>query len=248
MDSQMPQNNAEYGGVEYWDDRYESEESYDWLASVKFTDLIMQYLKTTHRILILGCGNSKMSEELYNKGYVHITNIDYSQVCTNKMVAKHEHCPHMTWEFMDMRNLDYANEMFDVVLEKATLDVLMVEEKHPHNLSQECLDNMDKVLSEVSRVLSPEGIFISFTFAQPYFRKPLYARSKFNWSVNHRTFGETFHYFLYIMQKGQSLSPEDLAKEKLRTSLPQENDKLQRNFGDVNEVPEDENYLLNIDL
>ncbi len=56
----------------------------------------------------------------------------------------------MMWQVMDMRSLNYANESFDVVLEKATLDVLMVDEKHPWNLSQRCLDNMDKVLSEVT--------------------------------------------------------------------------------------------------
>lgn len=67
---------------------------------------------------------------------------------------------------------------------------------------------------QVSRVLKPGGRFISVTFAQPHFRKRLYARAKYDWSIKHYHYGSSFHYFLYVLTKGEELSPEDAALEK----------------------------------
>ncbi|KAL8188122.1 UNVERIFIED_CONTAM: EEF1A lysine methyltransferase 4 [Gekko kuhli] len=64
---------------------------------------------------------------------------------------------------------------------------------------------------KVSRVLQPRGRFISVTFAQPHFRKRHYAQPAYGWSTRHVTYGSGFHYFLYVMQKGEGLSPSDLA-------------------------------------
>ena len=50
----MAEHNSNYGTVEYWDDRYSSEESYDWLGSAKFTDIVTDYLNKSDHILILG--------------------------------------------------------------------------------------------------------------------------------------------------------------------------------------------------
>jgi 2-polyprenyl-3-methyl-5-hydroxy-6-metoxy-1,4-benzoquinol methylase len=40
-------------------------------------------------ILIVGCGNSRMNEILYNEGYRNITNIDYSKVLIDEMNQKY---------------------------------------------------------------------------------------------------------------------------------------------------------------
>ncbi|KAL1280865.1 hypothetical protein QQF64_015465 [Cirrhinus molitorella] len=66
----------------------------------------------------------------------------------------------------------------------------------------------------VSRVLKPGGRFISVTFAQPHFRKRLYARAEYDWSIKHHHYGSSFHYFLYVLTKGEELSPEDAALER----------------------------------
>lgn len=55
---------------------------------------------------------------------------------------------------------------------------------------------------------------MSVTFAQPHFRKKLYARQEYGWSINHYHYGDSFHYFLYILTKGDELSPEDAALER----------------------------------
>lgn len=55
---------------------------------------------------------------------------------------------------------------------------------------------------------------MSVTFAQPFFRKRIYARSEYNWSIKHHSYGEGFEYFVYVMTKGEKLSPEDAALER----------------------------------
>ena len=39
--------------------------------------------------------------------------------------------PHLNYEVMDMTKLDYCDDSFDLVIEKATLDALLVGEKSP---------------------------------------------------------------------------------------------------------------------
>ncbi len=67
---------------------------------------------------------------------------------------------------------------------------------------------------QVSRVLKPSGRFISVTFAQPHFRKRLYTRAEYDWSIKHYHYGSSFHYFLYVLTKGEELSSEDAALER----------------------------------
>ena len=88
-------------------------------------------------------------------------------------------------------------------------------------------------------MLKNNGVFISITFAQPHFRKPLYALDKYNWSIDLYTIGETFHYFIYIMTKGQKLNQEDKCLSFRKKS--------QQNLNDV-ELKTDlnENFLLRI--
>ena len=68
---------ANYGKVEYWEDRYQKDkEQFDWLqryfpslGSTLMRDVIGQYTETTSQVLIVGCGNSRMTEEMYEDGY-----------------------------------------------------------------------------------------------------------------------------------------------------------------------------------
>jgi hypothetical protein len=37
--------------------------------------------------------------------------------------------------------------------------------------------------------------------SQPHFRRPLFDAPEFTWSVEWSTFGDTFHYFFYVLKK-----------------------------------------------
>lgn len=64
---------------------------------------------------------------------------------------------------------------------------------------------------QVSRVLVPEGLFISLTSAAPHFRSRHYAQASYGWSLRHTTYGDGFHFHLYFMHKGRELSGAQLA-------------------------------------
>lgn len=51
----MPDDNSRYKDVDYWDDRYKTEQCYEWLGSYsKFHHLLEQHVKKDDSILILG--------------------------------------------------------------------------------------------------------------------------------------------------------------------------------------------------
>lgn len=210
----LPDDNSRYKDVDYWDERYLTEQSFEWFGDFsKFKHIFENHVKKKDVILVLGCGNSALSSDMYSAGYRSISNIDYSSVCISTMSSRHADCPGMSWRRMDARQLSFPDASFDVVLEKATLDAMLVEEKDPWKVSPDTARLIHQVLSEVSRVLKPGGRFLSITFGQPHFRKRLYARQCYGWSVRHYSYGHGFHYFLYVLTKGEELSPEDAGLE-----------------------------------
>lgn len=100
-----------------------------------------------------------MSEQMYQDGYCNIVNTDYSKVVIDNMRNKCQcQYPEMTWEVMDILHMTYEPEVFDVVLEKGTLDALMVHEKDPWNISEETEKMIESVLLQVLWI----KVFFSF--------------------------------------------------------------------------------------
>lgn len=51
----LPDNNSRYKDVDYWDERYKTEQSYDWLGSFsKFQHILENHVKKEDSILMLG--------------------------------------------------------------------------------------------------------------------------------------------------------------------------------------------------
>ena len=77
---------ANYGKVEYWEDRYQKDkEQFDWLQRFNppigngdMRDIILNVAPHSAQILIVGCGTSRMPEEMYEEGYGSLTSIDIS--------------------------------------------------------------------------------------------------------------------------------------------------------------------------
>lgn len=90
--------------------------------------------------------------------------------------------------------------------------------------------------SQISRCLKPGGRFVSVTFVAPFLRKRLYARTEYKWSIKNYSYGEGLEYFVYVMTKGEELSPEDAALEKklleppISTVYTQEEEETEEEF------------------
>lgn len=70
----------------------------------------------------------------------------------------------LRWHCMDMMNLQFDDKNFDVVLDKATMDVIMTDNKDPWNPSEEVKERANKLMTNVHRVLKDKGLFIQITF------------------------------------------------------------------------------------
>eukprot|EP00968_Pinguiococcus_pyrenoidosus_P005482 scaffold357_cov239-Pinguiococcus_pyrenoidosus.AAC.9 len=123
-------------------------------------------------ILVLGCGNSTLSADLYDAGLRNITSLDFSEVVVQKLRAEHAaKRPEMRWDCMDMTALSYEDASFDVVLDKAAMDAIMVDEGDVWDPRDEVKDKAHAMCSHVSRVLRPGGLYLQISFMQPHFRR-----------------------------------------------------------------------------
>lgn len=164
----LPEENSRYKDVDYWDERYKTEHCYDWLGGFsKFQHLVKKHIRKEDFILMLGCGNSSLSGDMYSAGYHSITNIDYSSICISAMSSRYKDCSEMTWQQMDMRQLSFPDASFDVVLEKATLDALMVEEKSPWSMSQQTATFIHQTLTEIYEWTPGSSSRMSCTLSGP---------------------------------------------------------------------------------
>ena len=77
---------------------------------------------------MIGCGNSKLSENMYDVFFKNITNIDLSDIVIKQMSTKNKNRTEMKYLKMDMLKMDFDAAQFDVVIDKGTLDALMSEE------------------------------------------------------------------------------------------------------------------------
>jgi len=95
----LPERNGEYATREYWDQRYaqEAETTFDWFKSYKDVAHLLRAVLPDKlvRILILGCGNSTLSEDMYDDGYKNIVNVDYSPVVIENMSTRNRDRPEM---------------------------------------------------------------------------------------------------------------------------------------------------------
>ena len=157
----------------------------------------------------VGCGNSRLSEELYEEGFEDITNIDFSTKVITQMEEKNKvKYPKMSYKVMDALDMkEFQTGSFNVILDKGTLDSILC--------GDDSGSNVQTLINEIYRVLAPGGRYICITYGDPEHRKKYYETQ--NWSnlsvdkivkpvsagessSDNNTDGKNFHY-IYIMKK-----------------------------------------------
>lgn len=163
-------NEPDLRDVNYWEDRYKGEDEFDWFQTYEdVREELKARLSATSKIIVLGCGNSSLSDSLFQDGYPDITNVDYSSTCIEAMRLKH---PHMRYTKADVRQMEAVGHEYDVAIDKGTMDVFLATRGSkwdpPEVIVRDCRD----YLHEVHRILAPNGLFIWISFTQPHFAKP----------------------------------------------------------------------------
>lgn len=100
-------------------------------------------------VLVLGCGNSLLSEKMHLKmGLTKITSIDFEESVIKKMI--HREKP-IEYQVMDMLNMTFENGSWDYALDKGSLDALCAD------ATPETASKVVQYFNEVIRVLNPKG-------------------------------------------------------------------------------------------
>ena len=168
-----------YGSKDYWNERYKNDqEPFEWYQSYEnlravLTKIFQRFNNPS--VLVLGCGNSRLSENLYNDGITKITNVDISDVCINQMKEKYANFSEMRFYTMDCLDLDFSQSSFDVVLDKGTLDSILC------GLSAH--DNSLRALKEVRKVLKPGGVYVCISYGIPEYRLNFLGFEGCNWEI-----------------------------------------------------------------
>lgn len=206
MSSFIPKNIENYRKKEYWDERYERfshspnnseslDKDYEWFKSyADIKEHLSPFLSPSSRILVLGCGNSRLGQDLYEDGYQNVVNVDYSEVVIKNMKIKY---PLIEWKVADIRCMPcLADKSFDLIIDKGTIDALMCDNGDIWNPSDQVVSDVERTVSEVKRLLDKDGVFFYLTFGQPHFRKRFLEDSKI-WDLQVIPLGI---YFLYVMR------------------------------------------------
>ncbi|KAI5475725.1 S-adenosyl-L-methionine-dependent methyltransferase [Pseudohyphozyma bogoriensis] len=158
--------NASYGKQAYWDERYAKEDqdaTFDWFQSyADIKHLIGPFMPRgkASKILVLGCGNSTLSADLYEDGYRNVTNIDFSSVVIDRLSKQHRDKPEMKWIKGDVRSLPFEDGSYDVAIDKGTMDAMLAEKGDVWNPSEEVKKACRQEVDEVCRVLVHGGVFL----------------------------------------------------------------------------------------
>ena len=225
--STLPPANAGYLEPAYWDARFSEEETYEWFREYEsFRHLVERSCAPSSRILVVGCGNSRLSEDLVTvSGLQNVTSTDLSEVVVERMraAALARGVPEVTWAVADMLALPFPEASFDVIIEKGTLDVFLVDNVDPWSVEPGIAARVACVLQECHRVLTPTGALLSVTFSAPHFRRPLLARGRFTWRVACDTFGGEWAYHFYTCRKGLKREDEvDVSAAPLKVAAPRD--------------------------
>ena len=120
---------------------------------------------TNAKVLVPGCGNSELSADLYDAGYEHIVNVDFSETCVRDAKAERTKEAKMRWLVMDMTDMKaFQDASFAAVVDKGSLDALMGDaEDEGGNVAGM------RFLCEVRRVLDTKcGTYVIVTLCQDH--------------------------------------------------------------------------------
>ncbi|XP_035997324.1 eEF1A lysine and N-terminal methyltransferase isoform X1 [Fundulus heteroclitus] len=159
--SLLPRTAEEFSSTEYWDRFFKKrgDRAFEWYGDYnKLCGVLHKYIKVQDKVLVVGCGNSELSEQLYDVGYRHLTNIDISETVVAHMNQRNEERrPDLSFQRVDATQTPYEDASFQAALDKGTLDAMASAE-------QGALAR--RMLGEVSRVLKVGGRYVCVTLAQ----------------------------------------------------------------------------------
>ncbi|NXP80154.1 MET13 protein, partial [Ramphastos sulfuratus] len=204
----LPRSPGEFGSARYWDRffRQRGQRPFEWYGAFpELCPVLHKYVRPRDKVLVVGCGNSELSEQMYDMGMCEdITNIDISDIVIHQMQERSgSKRPKMSYLVMDMLQMDFPDAQFQVVLDKGTLDAILTDEE------EATLAKVDKMFAEIGRVLQVGGRYLCVSLAQAHvLKKAVEYFSQEGWVVRVHQVASTgdkqqfvLPIFIYVMTK-----------------------------------------------
>jgi SAM-dependent methyltransferase len=145
VQSLLPRSHDEFRSREYWDsfflERSRSGGAFEWYGSWKEMQPLLKPRLTAGKpaadvnVLVVGCGNSSLSADMYDSGFTSIVSVDFSESVIAQMTVENASRPGMRWEVMDIKAMSFPDASFDVVVDKVQLRCLHLAPRHRSQLS-----------------------------------------------------------------------------------------------------------------
>lgn len=185
MAALLPSDHSEFTTKEYWNKFFvnRNKSAFEWYGtSADVLPTLLPFVRQADSILMVGCGNSNFSSDLYDQGYRNIVNLDFSEVVIAEMREKNAAREGMTWEVGDMTNMEaHQPEAHSVVVDKGALDALLSAD------TAELKEQAVRMFSEIDRVLAKDGKYICISLAESFLLSTLLtyftATSASSWGI-----------------------------------------------------------------
>ncbi|GIY35189.1 eEF1A lysine and N-terminal methyltransferase [Caerostris extrusa] len=162
----LPKDHKDFGSKEYWNEFFSKQKSqpFEWYGEYdSLSEILDKYIHPKDKVLVIGCGNSKLSVDLHDVGICNSISIDINAPVINQMKEKYgKDRPQMHFEVMDVFNLSFDDGTFSVVIDKGTLDALLVDK------SEEVNEKINVMFSQIERVLRNGGRYLCISLLQEH--------------------------------------------------------------------------------
>ncbi|KAA0156604.1 hypothetical protein FNF27_01255 [Cafeteria roenbergensis] len=215
-DGVTPRSGSElYTSKDYWEYRFKpkaegggGDSDFEWLASWDDLKRIVELVipDKAARVLLVGCGSSRLGRDMARAGYSRVVQTDYSLACVETMRAAHaDEFPGMVFAVADMLRLPEdlraagllggpagepaaaaadpgaaAAGLFDAVIDKAAMDAMLAGKGDVWDPPTDLLEQAHAVCKGTAEALRPGGVYLQVSFAQPHFRRP-YLEQEAGW-------------------------------------------------------------------
>ena len=163
--SRLLSSDFDFSSKQGWDDFYEDKESksYEWHASVPHSSIssIVSPMKSDDQLLVLGCGTSSLSADLYDTLKPRkLTSLDYSLACITEMNNRYEDADRENLHFIqgDAKSLNehFHLNQFTSIVDKGLIDAIMTSDDWDSSIA--------KILKGASSFLAPGGSYVLVSY------------------------------------------------------------------------------------
>jgi SAM-dependent methyltransferase len=197
----------DFGSVAYWEQRYEEQRhasgknfTFDWYVPYANIQEVTENFATedkSDKVLVVGCGNSMLIEDMYETGFHDITGIDFSKTAIEMNIAKYREKEGMDFLQGHVQRMDeFEDDRFGLIIDKACMDSCFC--------GLQGVENVEKMIEEIYRVLQPGGTFLCITYGEKEMRKmhlnPEQGpnKGKYDWGCEHTFVRDHASYHIYI--------------------------------------------------